>query len=235
MNKNTLIFLLSAGALIAFAACGKKVPATTTTMPPVSRADAVLTASGLVNIRRWDPDILVELRYSTTNNFLRADVYGELTNCFLQPEVTAMLTNAEALLEAKHPDYRLLVYDGARPSSIQRVMFERVRGTQFEMYVANPDKVSLHNYGCAVDLTIAGKDGVPLDMGSGYDSFEDISQPRYEEDFVTVGLLTMAQVMNREMLREVMKQAGFSPIRSEWWHFDAMSREQAAAKYSVIP
>lgn len=237
MNKNIpgrigiviLTVLLAAG-------CGKKEQTTTTTLgAEVPRADAPLIARGLVNVRSLDPFIRVELRYSTTNNFLGKDVYGELSNCFLQPETAAMLTNAQAILAARRPGYSLLVYDGARPANIQQKMFDLVKGTSLEIYVANPAKGSLHNYGCAVDLTIAGPDGVPLDMGSPFDSFEDISQPRYENDFVAIGILKVSQAQNRQLLRDVMGAAGFSSIRSEWWHFDTCSIDEAKQKYEIIP
>lgn len=193
-----------------------------------------LQNQGLVDIHSIAPDILVELKYSTLDNFLSADTYGELEACYLQPKAAAMLKKAQDKLKASHPELTLLVYDGARPRSIQRKMWALVVDTPSEDYVANPDRGSVHNFGSAVDLTIASTDGLPLDMGTPFDYFGKLAQPRHEAMYLKDGKLTQEQIDNRLLLREVMTQAGFQSISIEWWHFNAVPVKIARANYQII-
>jgi zinc D-Ala-D-Ala dipeptidase len=192
---------------------------------------------GLVNIQEIDPSILVDLKYSTTDNFVGKDVYGCITQCFLQKHPAEMLSKASDLLQQKHPNYRLLVYDGGRPLSIQKVLWNSL--TQYSprqraTYVANPAEGSIHNYGSAVDLTIATTDGTPLDMGTKYDFFGELAYPKKEAYFLKIKKLNQQQVANRQLLRRVMQSAGYMPIDYEWWHFNAVSRQTAKANYRII-
>lgn len=192
---------------------------------------------GLVNIQEIDSKILVELKYSTTDNFVGKDVYGCITNCYLQKRPARMLSKANYLLQQKNPNYRLLVYDGGRPLSIQKILWNSL--TQYSTkrratYVANPAQGSIHNYGSAVDLTIATTDGMPLDMGTKYDFFGELAHPKKEAYFLKIGKLTKQQIANRQLLRYVMKSAGYRPIEYEWWHFNAISRQTAKATYKII-
>ncbi len=192
---------------------------------------------GLVNIQEIDPSILVNLKYSTTDNFVGKDVYGCITQCFLQKRPADMLLKASDLLQQKHPNYRLLVYDGGRPLSIQKVLWNSL--TQYSprqraTYVANPAEGSIHNYGSAVDLTIATADGTPLDMGTKYDFFGELAYPKKEAYFLKINKLNQQQVANRQLLRNVMQSTGYMPIDYEWWHFNAVSRATAKANYRII-
>ncbi|NQV50267.1 MAG: M15 family metallopeptidase [Candidatus Marinimicrobia bacterium] len=193
-----------------------------------------LQAQGLISIHSLAPDILVELKYSTPDNFLGVDTYGELESCYLQPEAASMLKTAQAFLKKSHPGLSLLIYDGARPRSIQRIMWALVVNTPSQGYVADPDRGSVHNFGSAVDLTIATSNGVPLDMGTPFDFFGDLAQPRYEQKFLSEKKLSQAQIDNRLLLRDVMTQAGFLPISIEWWHFNAVPVKLARTKYKII-
>jgi zinc D-Ala-D-Ala dipeptidase len=192
---------------------------------------------GLVDIQEIDPSILVNLKYSTTDNFVGKDVYGCITQCFLQKRPAEMLSKASDLLQQKHPNYRLLVYDGGRPLSIQKILWNSL--TQYSprqraTYVANPAEGSIHNYGSAVDLTIATADGMPLDMGTKYDFFGELAYPKKEAYFLKIKKLSHQQVANRQLLRNIMKSVGYMPIDYEWWHFNAMSRQSAKAIYRII-
>ncbi len=193
-----------------------------------------LQNQGLVNIHTLAPDILVELKYSTLDNFLSADTYGELENCYLQPKAAAMLKRAQEFLKKSHPELTLLVYDGARPRSIQRKMWALVVNTPSEDYVANPDRGSVHNFGSAVDLTVATIDGIPLDMGTAFDYFGKLAQPRHEAKFLKENKLTQEQIDNRHILKDAMTQAGFQPISIEWWHFNAVPVKVARSQYQII-
>lgn len=202
-----------------------------------SALEEELIAQGLVDVEEVVPGIKVELKYSTTDNFFGEDVYGDLTKAFLQPEVAELLKKAQKMLQAENPDYTLLVYDGVRPSSVQKILWDNLDKPDSvkPLYVADPKKGSLHNFGVAVDLTIFdAKADSTLDMGTSYDYFGYPAYPDREKQMLDEGKLTKEQIANREILRKVMNSNGFSGIGSEWWHFNAFSREEASEKFEII-
>ncbi len=191
---------------------------------------------GLVNIQTIDSTIDVKLKYSTTDNFVKKDVYGDLENAYLQPDIAKKLAKASTSLRKNHPGYRLLIYDAARPNSVQYILWDAldVPLRQKTQYVADPKIGSIHNFGCAVDLTVANEKGVPLDMGTPYDFFGPLAYPRMESQMLAQGKLTKKQLENRQILRQAMTQAGFRQNTTEWWHYDGLSRKNARAKYGMI-
>lgn len=193
-----------------------------------------LVKMGLINIQTLDRNIQVELKYAQHDNFLHSPVYGELKACYLQKEVAYKLIKAQKILKESYPNLNLLIYDCARPRSIQYKMWEIVKNTDQRKYVANPAAGSIHNYGCAVDLTIADKNNTALDMGTPFDYFGDLAEPRYEERFLQEGKLNLEQLKNRKLLRKIMEAAGFIRLASEWWHFDAYPRAFVKKKYQII-
>lgn len=192
---------------------------------------------GLVDIQTLDPTIDVDLKYSTTDNFIKMDVYGDLTRAYLQPMAAQKLAKASKYLQEAYPEYHLLVYDAARPRSVTKIFWNKMSHlppNKREDFVANPAEGSIHNFGCAVDLTVVDKNGKPLDMGTPFDYFGDLAYPTKEAYLLKIGKLTNQQVENRKILRNAMKKAGYSSIVSEWWHFNALPRKQARARYGFI-
>lgn len=204
--------------------------------PTVSTLERSLIEKGLVNVQQLDSTIIVDLRYSTANNFVGVDVYGELENAYMQEEPARKLVQANTYLKDIHPDYTLYIFDATRPRRVQQILWDTLDypEAQKTKYVANPQEGSIHNFGAAVDLTIAGPDGKPLDMGTGFDHFGVLAYPVREEEMLAAGKLTQQQVDHRRLLRDVMTRAGFSPITSEWWHFNAMSRAEADQRYGIV-
>jgi zinc D-Ala-D-Ala dipeptidase len=234
--KKKLLIIVTSFTLLSFISQEKVTPKSSKPVQ-ICEYEQKMRQQGLVNIQEVNPDILVELKYSTTDNFVGKDVYGCISNCYLQKRPAEMLSRANNLLQQKHPNYRLLVYDGGRPLSIQKVLWNSL--TQYSprqraTYVANPAEGSIHNYGSAVDLTIATADGTPLDMGTKYDYFGELAYPKKEAYFLKIKRLSRQQVNNRQLLRDVMRAAGYMPIDYEWWHFNAMSRQSAKATYRII-
>lgn len=203
--------------------------------PDTSELERSLIAQGLIDIQSLSPDIQVDLKYSSTNNFLGKDVYGTLNTCYLQPEVAQMLAQAQAFVKEEDPELNLLVFDGVRPRSVQLQMWEIVKGTPQQDYVAPPNGGgSMHNYGAAVDLGLIREDGTVIDMGTPFDFFGPMAQPRYETQYLQSGELTQEQAQNRWLLRNAMKKAGFHIILSEWWHFNAYERKETRMKFKII-
>ena len=191
----------------------------------------------VVNIQELDPTILVDLRYSSKNNFLKKDMYGDLEECFLRRKPAEMLCQANKHLKASHPELRLLVFDGLRTRSVQKKLWDALDTVPISVrtqFVADPEKGSIHNYGAAVDLTLALENGSELDMGTKYDHFGELAFPVLEDSLLALGKLTDKQIENRTILRKVMTKAGFSTIDSEWWHFDAFSYNETKNKYTIV-
>lgn len=86
-----------------------------------------------------------------------------------------------------------------------------------------------------MDLTLAYSNGKPLDMGTDFDYFGNLAQPRLENENLRKGLLTKVQIKNRQLLRKVMQEAGFQMTSSEWWHFNFCSLKAARKKFKIIP
>ena len=207
--------------------------------PPVkklSEAALKLASAGYVNIQDLDSTIAVEIIYATSNNFVGEVLYDDLTEAYLLQEAAEKLVKAHQLLKEKYPDYRFVVYDAARPMSVQKRMWAvAVKNGWSHSYVANPAKGGgLHNYGAAVDLTILDNNGVPLSMGTAFDFFGEEAHTNKERELVKQGKITEQELTNRLLLRGIMKKAGFTSISSEWWHFNHCSRKVAIEKYQLI-
>lgn len=203
--------------------------------------DAIIEARmgeiDLVDVQKYDPRILVDLKYASEDNFMHQILYDTLRFVYLQREVAERLSRVQDALDSLHPGYRLLVYDGVRPRQVQKEMWDALDSIptiRWGEFVSNPAQGSVHNYGAAVDLTITDASGRPLDMGAAYDEFREIAFPSHEGRFLASGELSKAQVQNRQLLRSIMRSQGFSNIPSEWWHFNACSRVTAAHKYQLL-
>ena len=140
--------------------------------------DARLRAAGYVDLQLLIPSLRVELKYATADNFMGRPVYDGLTRAFLHPDAARKLRRAHELLRLERPDLTLLVYDAARPIAVQRIMWSLVRGTPNTYYVASPARGGLHNFGLAVDLTLADTLGRALPMGTPFDHFGPAARAR---------------------------------------------------------
>ena len=162
----------------------------------------------LIELKKLIPDIALDIRYATTNNFTHHRLY-EQPRAFARKPVAEALKQIEATL--KPMGLGLKIYDAYRPYAITVKFYEIAHDTNF---VADPRKGSRHNRGCAIDLTLINlKTGKELEMPTGFDSFS----PKAAADYAK---LTPLQLHNREILRKVMETHGFKIYRTEWWHYD---------------
>ena len=190
---------------------------------------------GYVDVATLSPDIMVSLMYARDDNFTGKVLYDGLDKAWLHPDAAKAVADAQQRLSALRSGYRLLIKDAARPMSVQRRMFNAVKGTSKANYVANPAKGGgLHNYGVAVDITIADADGKELDMGTQVDHLGVEANIDREAELVRRGVMSENARQNRLLLRRVMKEAGFSTIRTEWWHFNLVSKARAREKYRLL-
>ena len=191
--------------------------------------------AGLIDVTVIDSSIQVDLVNSDpSKNFFEKDFYNGLNKAYLRKDIAVLLSKAQKILKKAKPAHSLQVLDAARSRSVSRAMYEKMKGTAFERYVANPDKGSMHNYGIAVDITIVDEEGNKLDMGPSpfYSSHSKI----YWQYFLKkVGIeISTLQKQNRDLLKEVMTKAGFYPLSHEWWHFNGMRKSDARSTYSII-
>lgn len=194
-----------------------------------------LDSLGLVNISDIDSTILVRLMYATADNFTGKRLYNGLREAYLNREAAEAVSEAQNILKKQHPAYRLVIYDAARPLSVQQEMWDVVKGTCKYKYVSNPAHGGgLHNYGVAVDISITDSLGTPLPMGTEVDHLGVEAHITNESQLVEEGMITPEERKNRLLLRRVMTEAGFHVLPSEWWHFNLCSRDEAKQKYQLI-
>lgn len=161
----------------------------------------------LVNISDYTNEVVLDLKYASSDNFLKEQVY-DCAACYLRYATVKALLKAQ--VQARKSGYRLRIFDCYRPLSVQRKMWKLVPNPD---YVADPGKGSIHNRGGALDLTLADSTGTALDMGAAFDHFGPEAAPSYSE-------LSADVLENRRILRRIMKKAGFRQLPSEWWHFN---------------
>ncbi len=164
--------------------------------------------SKLVEIKKYIPEITLDIRYATTNNFTHRRMYPQ-ARAFARLPVVMALKDVEA--DLKNRGLGLKIYDAYRPYSITAKFYEVTPDTNF---VADPHKGSKHNRGCAVDISLIDlKTGKELDMPTGFDSFSRKAGANYPD-------LPKQEITNRELLKNVMQAHGFKVISTEWWHYD---------------
>lgn len=213
------VLLLAAGECLAQSPTGRR-----------------MAEQGLVDIQTLDSTIRVDLMYRRDDNFTGKVLYADLCEAYLHPKAATALVKAQQALRASHPELCLKVYDAARPMSVQQKMWNTVAGTPQQNYVSNPrNGGGMHNYGLAVDVTLCDvRSGDTLSMGTKIDYLGAYAHIDNEAQLVADHIITPEARKRRELLRKVMKQAGFMPLRSEWWHFNLVSRAEAKAHYRVI-
>ena len=166
-----------------------------------------IAPKGWAELTKLDASIPLDIRYATTNNFMKQQVY-ECGRCFLRAEAAAAIVKANKILQKKGYG-GLKMFDCYRPRPVQYKLWKIVPDAR---YVANPKKGSMHNRGFAVDLTIVDKDGKELDFGTGYDDFTEKAHGNYTK-------FSKEILANRKLLNETMDAVGLDGTSTEWWHF----------------
>lgn len=161
----------------------------------------------LVDIQQINPNIRLDIRYATKNNFVQQKLYQQ-PRCLLRPHVADRLSRVQQDLEKQ--GLRLKVFDCYRPLSVQKKLWKILPDPN---YVADPSVGSRHNRGSAVDLSLVDREGDELEMPTEFDSFS----PKAHLDYMGG---SAGSRQNRDFLQQVMKKQGFLPLQTEWWHFD---------------
>lgn len=194
-----------------------------------------MAAQGLKNIADEAPEVRISLMYTRADNFTGRVLYTSLREAYLHPITMKALKKADERLRQLRPDLRLMVMDATRPMSVQQKMWDAVKNTNQKIYVSNPKNGGgLHNYGLAVDLTLCDLNGDTLTMGVKIDNMTSLSHIDKEDLLLKQGKISREAYDNRRLLREVMRYAGFKPLRTEWWHFNIRTRAQAKQYFKVV-
>lgn len=196
--------------------------------------DFATADSNLVEITRLK-GVRMDLRYATFENVTGHDLYCGVQRAFVHKDAAAKLRKAIKIMEREMPGSELVIFDASRPLYAQEALRKTVRGTPYSAYVSSPTTGGLHNFGLALDLSITDSTGALLDMGTDFDSFERCAGEVGEADALRSGRLTQQQIDNRNMLRKIMKGAGWVPLGSEWWHFNAYPSKFVRENYPKFP
>lgn len=193
--------------------------------------------SPFVVVTDLDPTILTNIRYAGHDNFM-----GRPFDGYLQPVAILTRQAAEALVKANAElstkGIGILIYDAYRPKravdDIMQWAYNPADTLTKSNYYPTLTKLQIrqqgyiskhsrHSMGSTVDLTLIQLDTQePLDMGSPFDLFSDISHFRTKQ-------ITAQQQANRQLLRTIMSRHGFYPIEAEWWHFTLRHQPYAQA------
>jgi len=164
----------------------------------------------LVELITLDPDLKLDIRYATTNNFLGTPLYTQARAFLQRPAAEAVL---RADRELRPLGYGLIIHDGYRPWYVTKIFWDATPDPQ-KIFVADPKAGSRHNRGCAVDLSLFDlKTGLEVTMPSGYDEMTDRAYANYPGG-------TAEERARRAILRAAMVKQGFEINPTEWWHFD---------------
>jgi len=175
-----------------------------------TKNQSVVNDTAFVNLKDYSKDFVYDMKYATSDNFLKAKVY-DCAECFLRLKtVKAMIAANDAFMKM---GYKIKIFDCYRPLDIQKRMWKIVPNAD---YVADPAKGSIHNRGGAVDITLVDSNGVALNMGTPFDFFGIEASHNYQN-------LSQEIKDNRELLKKTMIEKGFNIIDSEWWHYNLKS------------
>ncbi len=175
-----------------------------------SRADTPLRCSGLdlVSLSAISPRPLFEIRYASSNNFLKQTLYDKVNPQLRCPVALAL---QKVQLDLVEQGLGLKVWDAHRPLAVQQQMWDAIQDPR---YVSNPSvNAGRHTRGASVDVTLINQQGKPLRMPTDYDDFSKSAHVDAE------GVLA-DRAANAKTLRRAMERRGFRSFATEWWHFD---------------
>ncbi|MFA6597489.1 MAG: M15 family metallopeptidase [Ignavibacteriaceae bacterium] len=166
------------------------------------------STKALIDLEKYIPGILVDVRYATENNFAKTKFY-ESEKVFLRLPAAVALKKIQKELLKKN--LSLKIFDAYRPYSVTEKMWEFVHD---DRYAASPKTGSRHNRACAVDVTLVDlQTKTELEMPTPYDDFTEKAHHDYAK-------LPENILKNRALLKTIMTKYGFESITSEWWHYD---------------
>ncbi|MEN8122308.1 MAG: M15 family metallopeptidase [Bacteroidota bacterium] len=160
-----------------------------------------------VDIEKHIPGINLDIRYATKNNFTGQQIYESPKAYIRKPVADALLIIQD---ELNNKGLAIKIYDAYRPYSATVKFYEVYPDKNF---VASPKTGSVHNRGCAVDLSLINiKTGKELEMPTLFDDFTEKASHSYMD-------LPAKAIENRKLLKDIMTKYGFIIYEAEWWHY----------------
>ena len=161
-----------------------------------------------VLVKKYMPDIYVELMYATENNFTGVRIY-DFTDAYLRYGTVKKLANVQK--ELKEQGYSLKIWDAYRPFEAQQKLWEVYPDPN---YVANPaNGMKKHNLGGTVDITMVADDGTVISMPTEFDDFSLKADRDYSD------IEDEEAVKNVMILQNAMENNGFTGYQGEWWDY----------------
>lgn len=163
--------------------------------------------NNFIHISNFIPEIIVNLKYMYADNFIGKVLYDKPYDKLRYGTAKKLQIASDILIKQ---NYKLVLWDAYRPLHVQAKFWEALPD---ERFVAPPTRGSKHNRGCAVDVTLADKNGILLEMPSEFDEFSDLAAADRTD-------LKSNVSSNLKILQDAMTNAGFLILKDEWWHFD---------------
>lgn len=205
--KTTRLFLILLFIPIA-ATCQNKYGLNPTNLEGYKNSLKANPEKELIDLEKFIPNIVLDIRYATANNFTKEKIYN-LAKAYARKPVAEALKKVQA--DLNQLGLGIKIFDAYRPYAATVKFYEVYHDTT---YVASPYRGSRHNRGCAIDMTLIDlKTGKELPMPTEYDSFR-------KEAWPTTPVSDPVIKKNRELIISVMTKQGFKVNASEWWHFD---------------
>lgn len=207
--RNCFCYVILFSLIISFTANAQnKYGLKPTTFQSYKESIKTNAAKELIDLETFIPDLVLDIRYATKNNFTNEKIYN-LAKAYARRPVAESLKKAQT--ELTLIGLGIKVFDAYRPYKATVKFYEVYHDTT---YVASPYRGSRHNRGCAVDMTLINlKTGKELKMPTEYDSFQKAAWP-------STPVKDPEIKKNRELIIRTMQKYGFKVNSSEWWHFD---------------
>ena len=229
-RRFTKIFITAIMIAAGMTACGQKKNVTTDDVSEKETANIQETAAQEVTaqkiitqeittekepeddeyviVKKYIPDIYVELMYATENNFTGVRIY-DFTDAYLRYGTVKKLANVQK--ELKQQGYSLKIWDAYRPFEAQQKLWEVYPDPN---YVANPaNGMKNHNLGGTVDITMVAADGSIIPMPTEFDDFSLKADRNYSD------IDNEEAVNNVMILQNTMENNGFTGYQGEWWDY----------------
>lgn len=237
-RRFTKIFITAIMIMAGMTACGQKKNVTTDDVSEKEMANIQETAAQEVTaqeiitqeittekependeyvlVKKYIPDIYVELRYATENNFTGVKIY-DFTEAYLRYGTVKKLTQVQK--ELKQQGYGLKIWDAYRPFEAQQKLWEVYPDPN---YVANPaNGMKKHNLGGTVDITMVAADGTVISMPTEFDDFSLKADRDYSD------IEDEEAVKNVMILQNAMGNNGFTGYQGEWWDYSDTDEYEA--------
>lgn len=224
-RRFTKIFITAIMITAVMTACGQKKNVTTDDVSEKEMANIQETAAQEVTaqeittekepeddeyilVKKYIPDIYMELRYATENNFTGVKIY-DFTEAYLRYGTVKKL--AQVRKKLKQQGYSLKIWDAYRPFEAQQKLWEVYPDSN---YVANPaNGMRRHNLGGTVDITMVAADESIIPMPSEFDDFSLKADRNYSD------IENEEAVNNVMILQNAMENNGFTGYQGEWWNY----------------